>query len=91
MYLMTGLHQESGGFVDNYWMCPENRCGKTKSARNREEAERQSELQLMPAEEAATLFRATFKPVKESIPADPGLGDVKPEDIERYSESWSSV
>ncbi len=23
MYLMTGLHRESGGFVDNYWKCGE--------------------------------------------------------------------
>jgi hypothetical protein len=38
MYLMR-THRESGGFVDNYWVCMERGCGCRTSARNREEAE----------------------------------------------------
>lgn len=45
MHLMTGLHRESGGFVDNYWACQwqckccGHRCNVTHEARNRKEAE----------------------------------------------------
>jgi len=46
MYLSAGSHRESGGFVDNYWYCGEKNCKYISSARNREEAERQTPLQL---------------------------------------------
>jgi hypothetical protein len=89
MFLMTGLHRESGGFVDNYWACLENRCGKTSHARNREEAERQSQLQLMSAEEV----RAAFPPIKKVIPVlvDPGIGETTPESIELHVSSWNKA
>jgi hypothetical protein len=45
MYLLLGCHRESGGFVDNYWYCGERYCRYSKPARNREEAERETELQ----------------------------------------------
>ena len=44
MYLLKGCHRESGGFVDNYWYCGE--CNYITKARNREEAEAESEWQI---------------------------------------------
>ena len=46
MYLLEGIHRESGGFVDNYWYCSTKGCRITVPSRNREEAERQTPLQL---------------------------------------------
>ena len=46
MYLLTGIHRETGGFVNNYWYCGERECKETAAARNKEEEQRQSELQL---------------------------------------------
>lgn len=58
MYLLKGCYRESGGFVDNYWYCgytdyimitkeitDQRRCPYTTPARNREEAEAETELQ----------------------------------------------
>ena len=45
MFLLTGCHRESGGFVDNYWKCFERNCQQSVAARTREEAEEQTELQ----------------------------------------------
>lgn len=57
MYLLKGCHRESGGFVDNYWYCGqpviverggikcESTCAFRVEARNREEAEEETDLQ----------------------------------------------